>query len=52
VTTAVTTAADAARQLHVLREDGHTLGVYGAKIGILKETNDEALDRLLERTNG
>ena len=33
-------AADAARQLDVLRHDRHTLGVDGAQVGVLEEADE------------
>ena len=34
-----TLATDTAGKLDVLGHDGHTLGVDGAEVGVLKETN-------------
>jgi len=39
-------------KLNVFRLDGDTLGVNGAKVGVLKETDQVSLDGLLESTNG
>ena len=39
---------DAAGQLDVLGHDGDTLGVDGAQVGVLKETNQVSLRGLLE----
>ena len=36
-------ATDAAGQLDVLWHDGHTLGVDGAKVGVLEEANQVGL---------
>ena len=35
-------------QLNVLRHDGHTLGMNGAQVGVLEETNKVCLRSLLE----
>ena len=43
-----TLSTDAAGQLDVLGHDGDTLGVDGAKVGILEETDKVSLGRLLE----
>ena len=40
-------SADAAGKLQVLWEDGHALGVDGAEIGVLKETDKECFGCLL-----
>lgn len=40
--------ADAPRQLNVLWHNGHTLGVDGAEVGILEETDEVRLARLLQ----
>ena len=45
-------SADAAGQLDVLREDGDTLGVDGAQVGVLEETDKVGLGGLLEGQNG
>ena len=44
--------ADTAGQLDVLGHDGHTLGVDGAQVGVLKEANQVSLRGLLERSDG
>jgi hypothetical protein len=41
--------ADTTRELDVLRHDGHALRMNGAKVGILEETHEISLSRLLER---
>lgn len=43
-----TLATDAAGQLDVLGHDGHTLGVDGAEVGVLEETDEVRLGGLLE----
>ena len=43
-----TLTTDAAGKLDVLGHDGHTLGVDGAQVGVLKETNKVSLGSLLE----
>jgi hypothetical protein len=43
-----TLSTDAASKLDVLGHDGDTLGVDGAQVGILKETNQVGLSRLLK----
>ncbi len=43
---------NAARKLDVLGHDGHTLGVDGAQVGVLEETNKVSLRRLLESSDG
>ena len=45
-------ATDTAGQLDVLGHDGHTLGVDGAQVGVLKETNKVSLGSLLESHDG
>ena len=40
-------ATDSARQLDVLGHDGHTLGVDGAKICVLEQTDQVGLGRFL-----
>jgi len=40
--------ADAAGKLDVLRHDRHALGVDGAQVGVLEETNKVRLGRLLQ----
>ena len=47
-----TFSTDSAGQLDVLGHDGDTLGVDGAKVGILEETNEVSLRRLLEGHDG
>merc|ERR1719408_128324 len=42
-------AADAARELDVLRHDRHALRVDGAEVGVLEEADQVRLRRLLER---
>ena len=41
-------ATDALGELDVLDHDGHTLGVDGAEVRVLKEANEVSLGRLLE----
>ena len=41
-------ATNAAGKLHVLRHDGDTLGVDGAKVGIFKQANHICLSSLLK----
>ena len=43
-----TLATDAAGQLDILGHDGHTLGMDGAQVGVLKETDEVSLGGLLE----
>lgn len=43
-----TFATDSASQLDVLGHDGDTFGVDGAQVGVLEETNQVSLARLLE----
>ena len=43
-----TLTADAAGELDVLGHDGDALGVDGAQVGVLEETNEVCLSRLLE----
>ena len=43
-----TFTTDAAGQLDVLRHDGDTLGVDGAQVGVLEETNQVSLTGLLK----
>src|SRR5690606_12426980 len=38
--------------LDILGHDGHTLGVDGAQVGVLKQTNMVSLSSLLEGSNG
>merc|ERR1712072_361520 len=45
-------ATDPARQLDVLRHDGHPLGVDGAEVGILEEPDEVGLGGLLEGEDG
>ena len=45
-------ATDAARELDVLREDGDTLGVDRAEVGVLEERGEVGLGCLLERHDG
>jgi histone H3 len=45
-------AADATRELDVLGHDGDALGVDGAEVGVLEETDKVRLGRLLEREDG
>ena len=47
-----TLATDAAGKLDVLGHDGDTLGVDGAQVGVLKETNKVSLRGLLEGHDG
>ena len=47
-----TFSTDSAGQLDVLGHDGDTLGVDGAKVGVLKETNEVSLRGLLEGHDG
>ena len=45
-------ATDAAVKLDVLGEDGHTLGVDGAEVGVLEESDEIGLRGLLETHDG
>jgi hypothetical protein len=45
-------STDSAGQLDVLGHDGHTLGVDGAQVGVLEETNQVSLGSLLESHDG
>ena len=45
-------SADSAGELNVLRHDGDALGVDGAKVGVLEETDEVSLGRLLEGADG
>ena len=45
-------SADTTGQLDVLGHDGHTLGVDGAQIGVLEETNQVGLASLLKGHDG
>ena len=47
-----TLTADSAGKLDVLGHDGDTLGVDGAKVGILEETDEVSLRGLLEGHDG
>ena len=47
-----TFSTDSAGQLDILWHDGDTLGVDGAKVGILEETDKVSLGRLLEGHDG
>ena len=47
-----TLSTDAAGQLDVLGHDGDTLGVDGAQVGVLKETNQVGLRGLLQGHDG
>ena len=42
-------AADAPGQLDVLGHDGHSLGVDGAKVGVLEQADQVGLGSLLQR---
>jgi hypothetical protein len=42
-------AADAAGELHILRLDGHALGVDASEVGVLEKRDQIGLGRLLER---
>merc|ERR1712140_127212 len=43
---------DSPGELDVLWHDGHTLGVGGAEVGVLKQTNQVSLAGLLKSANG
>ena len=43
-----TLSTDAASKLDVFGHDGHTLGMDGAQVGVLKQTNQVSLASLLE----
>lgn len=45
-------ASDASGQLHILGHDGDSLGVDGTEVGVLKESDDVRLGRLLEGEDG
>jgi len=45
-------STDSAGQLDVLGHDGHTLGVDGAQVGVLEQTNQVSLGCLLESHDG
>merc|ERR1719309_190358 len=47
-----TLSTDATRQLDVLWHDGHALGVNGAQIGVLEQTDQVGLTSLLQSPNG
>ncbi|KAF8386907.1 vps-52 [Pristionchus pacificus] len=47
-----TLSTDAAGELDVLGHDGHSLGVDGAKVGILEESDEVCLGGLLEGHHG
>jgi len=47
-----TLSSDSSCQLNVLVHDGHSLGVNGAKVRVLKETNEVGLRGFLEGSNG
>ena len=47
-----TLSADTAGQLDVLGHDSHTLGMDGAKVGVLEQRREVCLGRLLQRHNG
>ena len=47
-----TLATDTAGQLDVLGHDGHTLGVDGAQVGVLEESDQVSLAGLLEGHDG
>ena len=47
-----TLSTDAAGQLDVLGHDGDTLGVDGAQVGVLEQTNQVGLAGLLEGHDG
>ena len=44
-------ATDVSGKLDVLRHDGDALGVDGAQVGVLEETNQLGLAGLLQRSN-
>jgi histone H3 len=48
----VALTSEATSELDVLRLDGNTLGVDGAKVGVLEEGDEVRLDGLLESTDG
>ena len=41
-------SSDSPSQLDILWHDGHTLGVDGAQVGVLEETNQVSLTGLLK----
>ena len=45
-------ATDPARQLDVLRHDGHPRGVDGRQVGVLEQADQVGLGRLLEGQDG
>ena len=45
-------SADAAGELDVLGHDGHTLGVDGAQVGVLEQTDEVGLASLLQGHHG
>ena len=45
-------SSDSSGQLHVLRHDGNSLGVDGAEVGVLEESNHVGLSSLLEGKDG
>ena len=45
-------ATDAAGELDVLGHDGHALGVDGAEVGVLEETDEVRLGSFLKRQDG
>ena len=45
-------SSDAAGQLHVLRHDGHSLGVDRAEVGVLEQAHEVSLSCLLEGEDG
>jgi len=47
-----TLSADTASKLDILWHNSDTLGVNGAQIGVLEESNQISLTGLLESTNG
>ena len=47
-----TLSTDAASELDVLGHDGDTLGVDGAEVGVLEESDEVRLSGLLERHDG
>ena len=47
-----TFSTDATSQLDVLWHDGHTLGVDGAQVGVLEETDQVSLAGLLQSHDG
>ena len=46
-----TFSSDSPGQLNVLGHDGHPLGVDGAQVGVLKQTNEVGLAGLLQSHN-